>query len=216
MNELSHPKQLSEEQIKAASKILTCAFQDDPLLVYLYPDPLKRKIESDIVWEFSILQGILYGEVNITSSDIEGVAVWLAHPLKDQKTKEQSKAINRRMRKVGREMFSSLGPIFTEKYNNWAQMIVSLQIEHASFPHWELAILGVDPMHQGKGYASMLIRAKLRELDKQNLSCYLHTENEKNVKFYEYFGFKLIGKNKVPNSDFYHHPMLRNNKKKGK
>lgn len=211
MNELNHPKQLSEDQIKAASKVLARAFQDDPLLVYLYPDPLKRKIESDIVWEFSILQGILYGEVNITSSDIEGVAVWLAHPLKDQKPREQSKVINRRMRKVGREMFS--GPIFTEKYNNWAQMIVSLQIEHANFPHWELAILGVDPMYQGKGYASMLIRAKLRELDKQNLSCYLHTENKRNINLYEHFGFELVGEVKVPNSNVIYYGMLRNKKK---
>lgn len=73
--------------------------------------------------------------------------------------------------------------------------------------------MGVDPLYQGKGYASMLIRAKLRELDNQNLPCYLNTQNEDNVPIYEHFGFELVGIVPVPNSNFFYYGMLRKKKK---
>ncbi|MFX1269217.1 MAG: GNAT family N-acetyltransferase, partial [Promethearchaeota archaeon] len=208
------PKHISEDQIEAASKVLGRAFQDDPLFVYCFPDPVERQTKIAIHGEFLILVGILTGEVYITSSNIEGVAIWHPHGIKDQMRSTQSKEIRRRLRKIKRLEFSD--SLLIERMGIFEEIANSYQFEHVNFPHWYLAFIGIDPIHQSKGYASKLIRMKLAEIDEQNLPCYLHTENEKNVKFYEYFGFKLIGKNKVPNSDFYHHPMLRNNKKKGK
>jgi len=186
-SELGHPKKLPEDQIEAASKVLGRAFQDDPLFVYCFPDPIERKIKSAIHCEFLILLGILSGEVYITSSNIEGVAVWHPHGIKDQIMGKQSKEIIRRLRKIKRGEFSDF--LYIERMGIFEEFANSFQNEHVNFPHWYL---------------------------EQNLSCYLHTENERNIKFYEHFGFKLIGKNKVPNSDFYHHAMLRNRKKKGK
>jgi len=213
-SELGHPKKLPEDQIEAASKVLGRAFQDDPLFVYCFPDPIERKIKSAIHCEFLILLGILSGEVYITSSNIEGVAVWHPHGIKDQIMGKQSKEIIRRLRKIKRGEFSDF--LYIERMGIFEEFANSFQNEHVNFPHWYLAFIGIDPIHQSKGYGSKLLRMKLAEIDEQNLSCYLHTENERNIKFYEHFGFKLIGKNKVPNSDFYHHAMLRNRKKKGK
>ncbi|MGB5909673.1 MAG: GNAT family N-acetyltransferase [Promethearchaeia archaeon] len=214
MNKLDHLKLLSEDQIEAASKVLGRAFQDDPLFVYCFPDPIERKIKIAIHGEFLILLGILSGEVYITSSNIEGVAIWHPHGIKDQIIGKQSKETMRRLRKVRKINFSD--PLVIERIGIFEEIANSFQNEHVNFPHWYLAFIGVDPIHQGKGYASKLLRMKLAEIDEQNLPCYLHTENERNVKFYEHFGFELIGKNKFPNSDFYHHAMLRNRKKKGK
>ena len=73
-------------------------------------------------------------------------------------------------------------------------------------------IIGVDPIHQSKGYGSKLLKMKLAEIDEQNLPCYLHTENRKNIQIYEHFGFILVGKSKIPNSNFYLHGMLRKKK----
>lgn len=214
INQLNHLKRKSEDQIEAASKVLGRAFQDDPLFVYCFPDTVERKIKSAIHCEFLILLGILSGEVYITSSNIEGVAVWHPHGVKDQIIGKQSKEIIRRSRKVRREDFSD--PLVIERMGIVEEIANLFQNEHVNFPHWYLAFIGVDPIHQSKGYGSKLLRMKLAEIDEQNLPCYLHTENERNIKFYEHFGFELIGKNKVPNSDFYHHAMLRNRKKKGK
>jgi len=212
MSELYHLKRLREDQIEETSRVLGRAFQDDPLFVYCYPDPIERKNKSVTHFEWLILLGILSGEVYITSSDIESVAVWHPYAIEDKKRGKQSKEIIRRLRKVRRKAFSDV--FYSERMAIFEEISNSFQNEHVNFPHWYLSIIGVDPIHQGKGYGSKLLRMRLAEIDKQKLPCYLHTENERNVKFYEHFGFELIGKNKVPNSDFYHHAMLRNKKKK--
>ena len=211
MSELNHLKRLQIDQIIKASEVTARAFYDDPAFVYCFPDPIERKIKSVTFCEYLILLGMLSGEVYITSSDIEGIAVWHAYNIKDQKIVKQSKEVVRRMRRVKRKNYSD--PLFVERYSINAKIINSLHDEYANFPNWELVIIGVDPPLQGKKYGGRLIKEKLRELDKQNLPCYVNTQNEKNVSLYEHFGFELVGKAKVPNSNVYHYGLLRNKKK---
>jgi ribosomal protein S18 acetylase RimI-like enzyme len=103
--------------------------------------------------------------------------------------------------------------LYIEKSSTINEIFDSLQNELAPFPHWYLTLLAVDPSHQGKGYASILLREKLREIDKQNLPCFLNTQNESNLSVYEHFGFELRGKIKVPKANFYYYGMLREKKK---
>jgi ribosomal protein S18 acetylase RimI-like enzyme len=213
MSELHQVQKLHEEQIEEASRVLGRAFQDDPLFAYCIPDPTERKKKCAIHCKWLILLGFLTGEVYSSSNDIEAVAIWHPHAIEYKKREEKSKEFMKRLRKIRRDLFSDA--LYAERMAIFEELANSFQKEHVNFPHWYLAFIGVDPTHQSKGYGSKLLRMKLAEIDEQNLPCYLHTENERNVKFYEHFGFELIGKNKVPHSDFYHHPMLRNRKNKG-
>ena len=114
MSELYPLKRLREDQIEEASKVLARAFHADPLFVYLYPDPTERKSKMVTYGEFVILTGFFYLDVYITSNDIEGVAIWRAYNVKDQKIERLSKQINRRMRKIKREVFSD--PLFSKEH----------------------------------------------------------------------------------------------------
>ena len=60
-------------------------------------------------------------------------------------------------------------------------------------------MIGVDPTHQRRDYESKLLKIKLAKIDDQNLFCYLHTENEKNIQIFEHFEFEIVGKTKGPN-----------------
>jgi ribosomal protein S18 acetylase RimI-like enzyme len=64
----------------------------------------------------------------------------------------------------------------------------------ASAPHWYLAQAGVEPARQRRGIASQLLRPVLAHLDAQAppLPCYLETEQETNIAFYERFGFQVV------------------------
>lgn len=44
---------------------------------------------------------------------------------------------------------------------------------------------------------------------KNSYSCYLETNNEKNVQIYEHFGFKLKETAFIPNSKVHHYAMLK-------
>ncbi|MFX1500585.1 MAG: GNAT family N-acetyltransferase [Promethearchaeota archaeon] len=211
MAELYHLERLREDQIEEASRVLGRAFQDDPAFIYIFPDPIEGNARIVNHCELMILTGIISGEVYITSSDIEGVAVWHPHRIKDHIINKPSKEIKQRLRKTSR--INVKDPIYMERNGIFAEIVNSIQNEHANFPHWYLNIIGVDPIHQGKGYGSKLIKMKLAEIDEQNLPCYLHTEKERNVKIYEHFGFEVIDHAKIPNSELESWSMIRKKKK---
>ena len=76
MGESLEPVLLKPAQRKRAAKVLTEAFQDDPLYRVVEPDDSKRRRMllwlNDRVFKY----GTLYGTVH-TLPDIEGVACWL-------------------------------------------------------------------------------------------------------------------------------------------
>jgi GNAT superfamily N-acetyltransferase len=57
-------------------------------------------------------------------------------------------------------------------------------------PLWELGPLFVRKETRGKGIGSLLIRDHLKEIDDKGIPCVLVTQEEKNIRIYERFGFK--------------------------
>jgi ribosomal protein S18 acetylase RimI-like enzyme len=59
-------------------------------------------------------------------------------------------------------------------------------------PVWYLMYLGVDPAVQGNGTGSAILGESLRSLMEREVApAYLETGTERNVRFYERFGFKV-------------------------
>jgi GNAT superfamily N-acetyltransferase len=63
---------------------------------------------------------------------------------------------------------------------------------HPHEPHWYLRVLGVDPIHQGTGIGSALLRPVLAEADRFGVGAYLTTAVEANVAWYARFGFEVL------------------------
>ncbi|WP_374472210.1 GNAT family N-acetyltransferase [Phenylobacterium sp.] len=79
---------------------------------------------------------------------------------------------------------------------------------HPQEPHWYLAMIGVDPARQGRGYGSAILRDSLRRCDEDGVIAYLESSNPKNVPLYERWGFEVMGF--VQPGDFPGlHPMVR-------
>ena len=55
-----------------------------------------------------------------------------------------------------------------------------------------MSFLAVDPVHQRKGHGGVLIRGMLDRIDGQGLPCYLEAIGERNIGFYEKFGFHVL------------------------
>lgn len=60
-------------------------------------------------------------------------------------------------------------------------------------PHWYLPIIGVDPLHQGKGYGSALMKCALQDCDREHLPAYLESTNDQNISLYQRHGFEVVG-----------------------
>jgi len=63
--------------------------------------------------------------------------------------------------------------------------------------HWHLGPVAVDVHLQGRGIGSMLMRAFCERMDAAGEDAYLETDKPENVRFYERFGFEVVGEEEV-------------------
>lgn len=63
--------------------------------------------------------------------------------------------------------------------------------------HWHLGPIGVLPSHQGMGIGSMLMERFCKEVDACKSEAYLETDVDKNVRFYEKFGFEVVSESDI-------------------
>jgi ribosomal protein S18 acetylase RimI-like enzyme len=59
-------------------------------------------------------------------------------------------------------------------------------------PHWHLDPICVLPEYQGKGVGSRLMKYYCERVDSEKMSAYHETDQTKNVRFYEKFGYKTV------------------------
>lgn len=202
VSRLNNLIRLTEDQVPAAGKMLARAFYNYPHYDYTLPNLGVRTKKLPEIYEYLVRYGIMYGEVYSTSENLEGVAMWLPY-WKAEINKE-------RAYKCGaRELNYSLGLEYLKKYKIIAKCEDRCHKQYASFFHWYLFPIGVDPVDQGKGYAGRLLRAKLAEVDKQNVPCYLETCTERNVTLYQYFGFEVVEEGIIPETNIPYWAMLR-------
>lgn len=193
---------LSRTQIGLASTILAEAFRDYPLFVRLFPNLSKRKKVLPYFFDFMVRHGFLYGKVYTTSGNLEGVAIWFHS--------EKAELNLWRLLRVGVSpaCFLNLGKGFWEllRYDKY---VSELRQHHVPFRHWYLNMLAVAPEFQGKGYASALMRPMLAQVEQDRLPCYLETQEEENVGFYEYHGFSVVQKTTIPHIGIPNWSMMR-------
>jgi ribosomal protein S18 acetylase RimI-like enzyme len=65
-------------------------------------------------------------------------------------------------------------------------------------PHWYLWVIGVEPERQRHGVGKALLRPMLERAAAEGAPCYLETHKERNVAYYQAFGFELVTEGSVP------------------
>lgn len=63
--------------------------------------------------------------------------------------------------------------------------------------HWHLGPVSVDAHLQGMGVGSLLMRVFCARMDAAREDAYLETDEPENVRFYERFGFEVVGEEEV-------------------
>lgn len=64
---------------------------------------------------------------------------------------------------------------------------------HPHEPHWYIPLIGVDPVFQGRGYGTQLMRRGLGACDRDHQPVYLEATSPANRSFYERHGFRVLG-----------------------
>jgi ribosomal protein S18 acetylase RimI-like enzyme len=196
---------VTEKHIDPTLDLVVAAFFDDPMSVRFLPQPKGRAGALRMLFKSAIRHALKTGEVWASSPNFEAVAVWYAPGHTDMPISSYFTLDTFRLLPA----FLAAGVRnFMESYR-YQSMIQDLHKQDVPQPHWYLSTLGTHPKYQGQGFGSKLLRPMLRRADREGLPCYLETQNEPNVAFYQKRGFEVLREVEQPNTDFKMWTMLR-------
>jgi ribosomal protein S18 acetylase RimI-like enzyme len=165
---------------------LAQAFEDDPVMVFLFPREAGRveKLRRFFLL-LSRVQHFPHGGC-YTTEDQVGAALW--DP--PGKWKMPTTSILR----AGPSLISILGA----RVVTGLRALGEIEKLHPPQPHWYLAVLGTAPDHQGKGIGSALLAPVLDRCDREGLPSYLESSKESNVPFYRRHGYEVTREIRLP------------------
>ncbi|HEX79495.1 MAG TPA: GNAT family N-acetyltransferase [Dehalococcoidia bacterium] len=183
---------MERKHIRPLSLMLSRAFRDE--FKDIFPDPEERKIKEPMINEFFLRLYYSDSKIFITSPRLEGIIVWM-------NSDKRRRTLFWRIL-TSRSIFQAIkiGIKPLKKILAYDRYIEGKRRELAPFKHLYLAVLPVDPQHQGKGYGSKLLDELIFEMDRECLPCYVETEGEKNVSIYKHFGFRVVDEFEVPDT----------------
>ena len=161
---------------------LARAFFDDPVMSFLLPDDPTRRRRS---------RRILRGRPGhpappprgacFTDTDRAGGALWDPPGHWKMGWGQIARGSPKLVRSFGINVPRAL------------RVLSTIERQHPTVPHWYLAVLGTDPIHQGKGIGSSLLAPILERCDADGVGAYLESSKESNIAFYGRHGFEVTG-----------------------
>ena len=185
---------LRKNHLNSAAELFSDVFFEDIFAKQIFPKEETRKQNLYHYFKFRINYGLLYGEVYASSSNLEGLAVWVH-------SDNIAMTYWRNMRAGGVNLLRNVGKDAVIRMMKIGDFTFSLHKKHATFPHLYLAPIGVDSKYQGKGYASKLLRPMFKRLNQEKLHCYLETQSGNNVDIYLHYGFEVLNKSTMPGTE---------------
>jgi GNAT superfamily N-acetyltransferase len=175
-------------ELEQAARLLERAFYDDPLMLYILPDPAERAKRVGWYYDANVKHAALFGEVWATP-ELDGVAIWLSpsrsSPWSYDKLK-QSGLI---------EMPERLGNDAAERF----MQSMNFDMPHDDKISWYLLLIGVEPDKRRHGIGSQLLVPMLSRADAEKMPITLETNDGRNVSFYLKNGFEQTFEGHVPN-----------------
>lgn len=160
----------------ALVETLAQAFQTDPALSWILPDPARRA---------HALRSLF--DVMVPADMRAGVALRATH--------DESAALWRAPAQAHSGMFEFLRTVIPLVATFGTALPRGLKVQGSIDAHrpegrfWYLHYVGVRREYQGKGHGGRIIRAQTAVADAEGLACWLETATPENVPLYERLGF---------------------------
>jgi ribosomal protein S18 acetylase RimI-like enzyme len=170
------------------AQALASAFQDDPVIAWIFPDEQRRRRILPAFMDFRLRKlAFPHDEVWMTAGGA-AAAVWLPPPGRWQMSRPQRLRL--------------LPPLVRFLGLRTASVLGGLDRMEASHPHdpphWYLFILGTEQAAQGRGLGSALLDQGLARADAHRMPVYLESSNERNIVWYGHHGFEITSEVAIP------------------
>jgi len=168
---------ISERDRGRAIATITLAFALDPVIRWIYPDTgdylrhWPRFIEA-------YGGGAIASRAGHATEDFSGVALWLPPGI----SPDEDGVVELLHATAGGERGADVDAALEE-----------MDAHHPTGAHYYLTLAGVDPLLQGRGIGSELLRAGLDRCDEQQLPAYLEATSPGSRGLYARHGFEELG-----------------------
>ncbi|WP_063839652.1 GNAT family N-acetyltransferase [Streptomyces sp. WM4235] len=175
----------------AVAALLARSFADDPVMVWMFPEPSHRARRTARFFKLiSRQQRPRAGAVRVAATrggELLAAALWSGPGRWQPSSVRELAALPGYARTFG-----------VRGLRRAAEVENTLHESHPEGPHWYLPTLGTDPTLQGTGVGSALVREQLAHCDRLGEPAYLESSKASNVPFYEKFGFRVTGEIRLP------------------
>ena len=172
-------RKLTSADIPRISLALARAFEDDPVWEYLYPEEPEPVSRYRAAFEFFLRRLWLAEDECYGIVSLQGAALWMPPGRWHVSALGQLRMLPRMIAMSGR------------RFPRIAGVLHLMENKHPRDPHHYLAVLGVEPALQGRGFGAALLAPVLSRCDRDGTPAYLESSKERNVAFYERHGFRV-------------------------
>ena len=170
--------------VPALATALARAFDDDPVIGWVFPDARTRPRFAQRLFAMRLRDLIRQQETYTLAN--RGGALWAVPGEWKVPLREQARMVLGLAGGMGWRTPRILGGLH------------DVESRHPRDPHYYLAVLGVDPDHQGRGLGSALMGPVLSACDGDGVPAYLESSKERNVDFYARHGFRVTDQLRLP------------------
>jgi GNAT superfamily N-acetyltransferase len=162
------------------------AFDDDPVMGWLFPDPVRRRLAVPRFFSIMLTKIVMPHDEVYTTDDVAGGALWEPPGKWRLGVRGQIRLLPDFIRVFGRRLgFATRG-------------LNLIEASHPEELHWYLAVLGTEPARQGQGIGSTLMAPILERCDREGMPAYLESSKESNIAFYARHGFAVTKELRLP------------------
>ena len=153
------------------------AFSTDSFVRWAVPDPRQYLTRYPEVFKVFI-DAAIKNRTAYFSQGFSGAAIWIRSDVD-----VDSEAIAVAIKNLGPSPLNDfMGELF-EKFSAF----------HPAEQHWYMPLMGVDPICQGQGIGSALLKHALEKCDHLKQLAYLEASSKQNRSLYERHGFETMG-----------------------
>lgn len=182
---------VTRADIPALSRALAEAFDDDPVMCWMFPNDAKRPTGMARLFAAETRYHHLAGGgaelAETPDGTIVGGALWDPPGRWKQSSFDSLRSLPAVVRALG------------GKLRVGAEVSHALESAHPAAPHWYLSTIGTSSAGRGGGYGKALLNSRLSRCDAEGAPAYLESSKHANIPYYERFGFEVTGEIVIPN-----------------
>jgi GNAT superfamily N-acetyltransferase len=180
-------RKLGADDVSRIVTALAHAFEDDPVMSWIFPDDSKRLAHLEKAFGLFLRKIWLPQEECYATERLFGAALWLPPGKWHLGFGEQLR------------LFPSMISVTGRNLPRLISVLNLMEKKHPKDPaHYYLAVLGVEPAFQGRGFGGALMQPVLARCDRERIPAYLESSKRRNVALYERHGFRVVEELRLP------------------